>query len=358
MQSNLYGKKIIIAPLNWGLGHATRSIPIIRELIAQEAEVILAGDGAPLRFLKEVFPQLRSYELPSYQIEYPSGWGGAWKTVFQAPKIIQAIKDEHQEIEKIVDIEKIDYILSDHRYGVYSKKAKSIFIAHQLRVLPPKGLRWGAGIILAWHRTFLKHFDEIWVPDYEAENNLSGKLSHHVNTGVPTKYIGPQSRWNEMKHPVTEENIVVVLSGPEPQRTFFEQKLLLQLTKISKPVFLIRGVVQNGEIEKVENVTIINYLQSEELHKLLSTALFVISRPGYSSLIELSKLNKKILLIPTPGQTEQEYLAENLAQKKQAIVQKQSQLNIPSAIEQLSSITPIQSIPGEKDLLRKVLLSL
>lgn len=360
MQTSLKGKKILIAPLNWGLGHATRCVPIIEQLLNIEAEVILAGDGAPLQFLKELYPQLTAYELPSYNIQYPAGWGGAWKTVFQATRIIQTIRNEQKVVEKIVEEAAIDVLLSDHRYGVYSSKVKSIFIAHQLKVLPPKGLRWGAGVILAWHKTFLKHFNEIWVPDFEGANNLSGILSHNVKTGVKTRFIGPQSRFSLSKEEVTSthENIVALISGPEPQRSFFEQLLFEQLQSINQPAVLIRGVVSPEKNHNVGNVNIIHYLHGAELKKVLSSARLIISRPGYSTLMDLSYLNKKSLFIPTPGQTEQEFLAENLAKKGCAIVQKQSQLNISKALEQLENIRPIPSIKTDENLLKTALLSL
>lgn len=360
MQTSLKGKKILIAPLNWGLGHATRCVPIIEQLLNLEAEVILAGDGAPLQFLKELYPQLPSYELPSYNIQYPAGWGGAWKTVFQASQIIKAIRQEQKAVEKIVEETSIDILLSDHRYGVYSPKVTSVFIAHQLKVLPPKGLRWGARVILAWHKTFLKHFNEIWVPDFEGENNLSGILSHDVKTGVKTRFIGPQSRFslNKEEIPSTDKKIVALISGPEPQRSFFEKILLEQLQSLDLPAVLIRGVVSTEENQKIGNIDIIHYLHGEELRKILSTARIIVSRPGYSTLMDLSYLNKKSLFIPTPGQTEQEFLAENLAKKGCAIVQKQSQLNIAKAIGQLDNIQPIPSINTDENLLKEALLSL
>lgn len=360
MQTSLKGKKILIAPLNWGLGHATRCVPVIEQLKALEAEIIIAGDGAPLQFLKELYPKLLSYELPSYNIQYPAGWGGAWKTVFQATKIIDAIRQEQKVVEKIVQEASIDILLSDHRYGVYSTKVKSIFIAHQLKVLPPKGLRWGAGAILSWHKTFLKHFNEIWVPDFEGSNNLSGALSHNVHTGVKTRFIGPQSRFSlyDDTVPSSEENIVALISGPEPQRTFFEQKLLEQLQKINQPSVLIRGVVSAEENLQMGNVRVIHYLHGEELRKVLSSAKLIVSRPGYSTLMDLSYLNKKSLFIPTPGQTEQEFLAENMANEACAIVQKQSQLNIAKALGQLDNIQPIPSFDTDENLLKQALLSL
>lgn len=353
MEKILSGKKIVVAPLNWGLGHATRSIPVVERLIHYGAEVHLAGDGASLKFISEEFPSLKTHELPSYNIEYPAGWGGAWKTVMKAPSIIRAIKEEQKEIQKIIIENNIDGIISDNRYGVYSDQIPSIFLGHQLRVLPPKLLRWGSGIISFWHNTFLKKFTEIWVPDFAEKENLSGILSHQISINTPIKYIGPQSRFSSynLSKDNKDNKIVAVLSGPEPQRSYFEQLISEQLQGINYPSILIRGVVEDGENLQTGNLTIKNYLHSKELMEELSNAKCVICRPGYSTIMDLSLFGKKMILIPTPGQTEQEYLAENLSKQRKAIVQKQKSINIKEAILQLESIDSLPISKWNYDLL-------
>ncbi|MCO5230000.1 MAG: hypothetical protein M9958_02470 [Chitinophagales bacterium] len=360
MQELFKGKKILVAILNWGLGHATRMTPVIERLLEHKAEVIIAGDGAPLTFLAETFPDLKKIELPPYNIEYPAGWGGAWKTVFKAPMIIQAIKDEQNAIAQIVDDFHIDAIISDNRYGVYSPKIPSIFVGHQLQVLPPKGFQWGKNVILIWHKKYLKNFTEIWVPDFPDTDNFTGRLSHGVDTGIPVKFIGPQSRFAKFKleKSIDGENIVVVLSGPEPQRTFLESKIIEQLKSYDKPTILVRGVVKDGNEEQVGNVKIINYLHGEDLLLLLKNAHCVICRSGYSTIMDLSLLGKKVIFIPTPGQTEQIYLAESLAQKNLAVMQKQSALNLPQAISSLHQTQHFLLAENNECLLENQLLEL
>ncbi|HUH74823.1 MAG TPA: glycosyltransferase [Chitinophagales bacterium] len=355
MEKFLSGKKIVVAPLNWGLGHATRSIPVVERLIHYGADVHLAGDGDSLKFISEEFPRLKTHSLPSYNIEYPSGWGGAWKTVMKAPSIIRAIKKEQKAIQKIIIENNIDAIISDNRYGVYSDKIPSIFLGHQIRVLPPKLLRWGSGIILFWHKTYLKNFREIWVPDYEKEHNLSGILSHDLNLKTPIKYIGPLSRFSSYHFSNKEKGnkIVAVLSGPEPQRSYFEEIIAEQLKEINLPSILIRGVVENAPNQQIGHLTIINYLHTEDLLKEISNAKIVICRPGYSTIMDLSLFGKKMILIPTPGQTEQEYLSENLSQQGKAIVQKQKAINIKEAILQLESVEALSVSKWNYDLLDK-----
>jgi len=198
-------------------------------------------------------------------------------------------------------------------------------------------------LILAWHKRYLKHFTEIWVPDTPDANSLSGILSHDVRVGVPIKFIGPQSRFSLFKGVVNNEQskIVAVLSGPEPQRSLLEEILMSQLKEIGEPAILIRGVVKSEPAFIDENVEVINYLHAEELFQVLQSAKWIVCRPGYSTLMDLSYINKKVVLIPTPGQTEQEYLAENLAQMNMAVCQKQSKVHLQHAIQSLENINEL-----------------
>lgn len=359
MQPNLSGKKIMIAPLDWGLGHATRCIPIIDELLQQGAIVHLGGDGASYTLLKEAYPFLPAHDLPAYNIEYPSGTSGAWKTLFKAPDIIKAIKEERKVVDQIALQEGLDAIISDNRYGAHTPRAHCVFMCHQLRVLPPKGLRWGAPIIFRWHKSFFGNFDSLWIPDYENAHNLSGILSHGLKTDLPTYFIGPQSRFSGLKVEERQENYVaVVLSGPEPQRSILEEILTQQLIELGTKAILVRGVVEKNVEVEIGLLKKVNYLHKEELFKLLSHASWVICRPGYSTLMDLSLMQKKALLIPTPGQTEQEYLAENLAAKGAAIVQVQKKIDVKNAIEQLEKVNPIPTILFDQKLLEEALFAL
>jgi len=352
MQPVLAGKKILVAPLNWGLGHATRCMPIIDALLSAGAKVHLGGDGASFKLLKEAYPKLPAYELPSYNIQYPAGKGGAWKTLFKAPGIIRAIQEEREVVRQMAIDLGLDVILSDNRYGAHTTEALSVFMCHQLRVLPPKGLRWGAPLIFQWHKHFFGKFDRIWIPDYAEDFNLSGILSHNLTTGLPTDYIGPQSRFQGLRAPSrVKQHIAIVLSGPEPQRTLLEELLLQQAKTIQQPVVLIRGVVEPGDVIIRKNIQIINYLHKKALFDLIASSALVVCRPGYSTLMDLSQLGKKAILIPTPGQTEQEYLAENLASMQAAVLQKQSKLNLSKALQDVEQVQPIPAIQLDGALL-------
>lgn len=302
-------KRILVAPLNWGLGHATRCIPIIKALISHGFEPIIGSDGEALELLHKEFPNALTIELPSYNINYSKQ-----KVFFKVkllkdtPKILGAINAEKKAIKHIIKTHGIDGIISDNRWGVYNKTVPSAIITHQLNVLSGQ-TTW----LSTWiHKRFLQNFDVCWVPDVAGENNLSGILGHPHKSESPIKYIGPLSRF--LKKDTTPINkLLVVLSGPEPQRTLLCEKLLEELKSYKEKVILVKGIVENKQtIETVGQMTLYNYMTSEALEKAIQESELVISRSGYSSIMDMAKLGKKAFFIPTPGQYEQEYLAKRL----------------------------------------------
>lgn len=304
--------KILVAPLNWGLGHATRCIPIINALIVHKFEPIIASDGVALELLKKEFPQLICLELPSYQIKYSKkGYFFKFKLLKDSPKVINAIKAEKKAIKQIIETHHVDGIISDNRLGVYSKHIPSIFITHQLQVLSGHTTWFSSKM----HQKIIKRFDECWVPDNFGSQNLSGKLGHTKTSQIDIKYIGPLSRFKKQDlEPIYD--IMVLLSGPEPQRTMLEEKLYIEFEPYDGKLLFVRGVVENEQtIVQKNNMTIYNYMMGEVLEKALNESKLVISRSGYTTIMDLAKLGKKAFFIPTPGQFEQEYLAERLTEK-------------------------------------------
>jgi len=300
-------KNILVAPLNWGLGHATRCIPIIRELLENGFTPIIASDGVALVLLKKEFPQLNTLELPSYQIEYAKkGENFKWKLIKNSPKTINAILSEKQLVKKWVKEYDLVGIISDNRLGVHSKKVPSVFITHQLTVLSGK-TTW---ISSKLHQFFIRKFDECWVPDIERAPNLTGKLGHLKNSNLNIKYIGVLSRL-EKKEVEIKYNIMILLSGPEPQRTILEEKLIDEIKEIKEKVVFVKGKVTKEQVKVQKgNVTFYNFMQSEELEKTFNESEMVLCRSGYTTVMDLCKLQKKAFFIPTPGQFEQEYLAK------------------------------------------------
>jgi len=302
-------KRILVAPLNWGLGHATRSIPIIKALIEQGFEPIIASDGVALSLLKKEFPKLDSIELPSYNITYPKkGKFFKLNLIKGSPKMLKAIKNEKKALKSIIESNQIDGVISDNRLGMYSKKVPSVFITHQLQVLSGN-TTW---LSTKLHQKIIKNFDECWVPDHQNEPNLSGKLGHIMLHDIPTKYIGPLSRFHKIEIE-TKYDVMVLLSGPEPQRTMLEEKLLLEFEGFEGTVLFVKGIVEN-EQKRTEkgDMVIYNFMTSDLLEKALNESELIVSRSGYTTIMDLAKLNKKAFFIPTPGQFEQEYLAKRL----------------------------------------------
>jgi uncharacterized protein (TIGR00661 family) len=306
-------KNILVAPLNWGLGHATRCIPIIRALIEENFNPILASDGMALEILKKEFPDLQTLELPSYQIEYAkNGKNFKWKLFKNSPKMITAILEEKKIVKRWVSEYNLLGIISDNRLGVRSKKIPSVFITHQLHVLSGN-TSW---ITTKLHLNIIKKFTQCWVPDFKEEPNLTAKLGHLKNSNLNLKYVGPISRLEKLVLPI-KYDLMVILSGPEPQRTMLEEKLIIEIQNYKGKVIFIKGIVENKQIKnEIDNVTFVNFMNSKELEKTFNESEIILCRSGYTTIMDLAKLGKRAFFIPTPGQYEQEYLAEKLERNR------------------------------------------
>ena len=300
-------KNILVAPLNWGLGHATRCMPIIRALEENGYTPILASDGVALEILRKEFPKLQSIELPSYHIEYPkNGLFFKLKMLANSPKMVSAILSEKKRIKNIIREYNISGIISDNRLGVRNKKISSVFITHQLNVMTGN-TTW---LTSKMHQYIIKKYDECWVPDVNTIPNLTGKLGHLEEDIKTIKYIGPLSRLHK-KSLEKKYDLMVILSGPEPQRTFLEEKLIIELENYFGKIIFIKGKIEETQIiETKNNITFYNYMNSEELENSFNESELILCRSGYTTVMDLAQLEKKAFFIPTPGQYEQEYLAK------------------------------------------------
>lgn len=300
----------MVAPLHWGLGHATRCIPIIRALLENNFKVLLASDGAALLLLQKEFPELEAIELPAYNITYPKkGSHFKWKILLKLPQIKKTMAAEKKMVKQLVEAGKIQGIISDNRFGVRNKAIPSVFITHQLNVLTGNT----SFITSKMHQNIIKKFDACWVPDVDdAVVNLSGKLGHLKKEPFPINYIGVLSRMKKREIPKTID-ILLLLSGPEPQRTLFEEKLKIAFKGSEKTVVMVRGLVEKTQKwEDFENIQTVNFMNSEGLEETINKSEMIISRPGYTTIMDLTMLEKKAFFVPTPGQYEQEYLAKRL----------------------------------------------
>lgn len=330
---NINIHRVLIAPLDWGLGHATRSIPIIHSFQALNIDVLIAAEGASASLLSKEFPTIRIIPLRGYRIQYAkTAIGLIGKLLQQVPKIMGSIKSEHQWLEKIIQEEKIDLVISDNRYGLYTNQVPCVFITHQLIIKTP--FKFLERFIQKINYKFINRYSACWVPDAASEINIAGLLSHPIKLPeTPVYYMGIISRMEQKETIKTQFNYCFLISGPEPQRTILEEKILNCLPKLEGSIVLVRGLPSiNSAITVPGNTKVYNHLSTIELESILSASNLIICRSGYTSVMELVGLKKNALLIPTPGQTEQVYLAEKLYTDQRFFMAAQKDLNLLDAI--------------------------
>ncbi len=336
-------KKILIAPLDWGLGHTTRCIPIIGCIISLGHIPVFAGNDFHCSFIKETFGGIETIHIEGYNIRY-----SAWNRVGQAgifaqlPRLLKVIQYEHQWLVEVCKKHSIDGIISDNRYGLYHDTIPSVIITHQLNVQTGLG-RVPNQIIQKIHYRLLNRFLATWVVDSIDYPGLGGELSHSGRLPLKTQYIGLLSRFRPEKQIPNQSNgpIVILISGPEPQRSNLSKILWKQVKAIDTEVIFIEGINKaNPPKEIPKNIMWYSHLSGTKLEEVLSTASIVISRSGYSTIMDLVSLNKRAILIPTPGQTEQLYLSKQLIQAGAYYSVGQSGINLKKAIESAKNYSP------------------
>lgn len=351
--STLHQKKVLLCPLNWGLGHAARSIPIAREFQKQGYSVDFASDGAPLELLRKEFPTARFFELPGFRITYPTN-NIVINVGRKMIQFITALRAEHKVVREIVDQHKYDIVVSDNRFGCYSPDTYNIFITHQVNIMTSSGLLDPAVNIFNHH--YIRKYHQCWIPDYPNSPGLTGQLGHdHI---LPhARYIGPVSRFSRARRP-ERFRLAAVLSGPEPQRSLLEKQLRQQLSRFPFPTVLIGGVVSDDvPVQREENMTHYPFLTSQELNEVMLESHIIVCRGGYTTIMDLVALGKKAICIPTPGQTEQEYLTRLYEEKRYFLRQEQHDLDLASALERIDAYTGIP-MDIEQELMEKAVSDL
>ncbi|WP_111600072.1 glycosyltransferase [Chitinophaga skermanii] len=323
----------MIVPLDWGLGHATRDIPLIYELLNAGCEVIIAAEGKHAALLQQEFPNITILPLPGYRIQYAQkGIFFGWKIIQQIPKIYKSVTFENNWLKKVVKEYKIDAVISDNRFGLYHPGIPTVFISHQLLIKTP----FGGPIERLLQRInyrYINRYTACWVPDFQGENNLSGELAHPTNLPKNTAYLGCLSRFVEKENVEKKYDVLVLISGPEPQRTNFEQLVLAQIKDLPITALIVSGKPgEPFEHEISPGIQHINHLDAASLNDVMLASDLVISRTGYTTLMDLAKLDKKSVLVPTPGQSEQEYLGKYFMDKGYAYCLPQHRFNLPEAL--------------------------
>jgi uncharacterized protein (TIGR00661 family) len=327
-------KRVLVTPLDWGLGHATRCIRVIRELQEQSCVVIIAGSGDSLALLRHEFPTTRFYILPAYAPRYALNGSMALRMALQLPRFIRVISSEHRAVEEIVAKEQIDFLISDNRYGCWSKRIPSVFITHQSNILMPKRFGWLKSFVRRINERMMNRFTACWIPDDPSTYSLAGDLISFgkARVKVPVHYVGWLSRFEKGgTEKDVQYDVIAVLSGPEPQRTALEEIVVPQLRRSALRFRVVRGLpaAPDSQDEKI-----VNFLPSGQLQAALESSALVIARSGYSTVMDLTALGKKAVFIPTPGQTEQEYLANRLTGKGIAYSMSQKEFDLDTAINE------------------------
>ena len=289
------------------MGHATRCVPLIRRLTADNT-VILGTTPATEPVLREEFPELKMIGIEPYRIRYSKSLPLLLKLFSDAPRIVAVIKKEQEQLKAIVKEHGVDLIISDNRLGLYHGQVESIYMTHQLKI---KAGIWSAAANRI-HRHYMQKFSRVWVPDFEDRGlALAGELSE--NPGLShVEYIGPLSRLDAQVIPGGHIDYLVLLSGVEPQRSLLEDELRGVFRQTKKKVVLVRGSNTTATSAFPEHIRVINLADAALVAQLIADAETIVCRSGYSSLMDLHHLRKKqLVLIPTPGQPEQEYLARH-----------------------------------------------
>ncbi|MFN8312342.1 MAG: glycosyltransferase [Cyclobacteriaceae bacterium] len=315
-------KRVLVAALDWGLGHATRCIPVVRLLRERGATVSLASSGEAGVLLREEFPDLPYYELPAYKPYYGHG---PWMMITMAMQLRgfnQSIRAEKKAIDELMDAHHFDVIISDNRYGCWSAKATSVMITHQLRIPFSFPWNWASGISARLLKHLLRPFDHIWIPDLP-----DGILTRAFMTSTPVRSIGWLSRFQPGEADI-KYDVIALVSGPEPSRTEFAQVLKEQLIESGKKCLLVLGQPGKPYREKTGAVTVTNHLPSALLEAAIRSSALVVARSGYSTIMDLIALGKRAVFVPTPGQPEQLHLARVLQRQQVAGAELQEKFDL------------------------------
>jgi len=325
--------KTLFAVCSWGLGHATRDIPLMRGILKAKHSLTIVGRGRSLELLKgELGDRCQYVSMSDYSSVYSKKDFSVAKFLGYFPFYIDEIIKEHIKIKKLVRKEKYERIISDSRFGVYDKKIPSYFIFHQLRFISPVRIKLFEMATERFNYSFFKeNFSMFLVPD-DKKNPLSGDLSHNLRYFKDDKveYLGIIS---DLKKREVKQDIDYFISLPEPQRTVLEKIILQQASSLKGKVVIALGRPEDQRNRTFNHLRIFGYLGRKKQEEIMNRAKLVITRSGYTTLMELVALNKKALLIPTPGQTEQVYLADYHRKKGNFYSVSQDELNLTRDVE-------------------------
>ena len=330
--------KILLAPLDWGLGHTTRSMQIAHELLNRGVEVVWGASKQTQPLIREVFPHCRILDYPSYGITYSKNANNfILKLLAQVPTVKRIIEKEYSLTETLMRTEKFSAIISDNRFGVRANNTPSVIVSHQLELHTGKML--ADKIATRQNLRYINSFDACWVPDIAEGQGLAGKLSHpSKKPSIPVEYIGFLSRFSFQQAVLSNPcDLLVMISGPEPQRKIFEEKILEELHLLNMNAVVVLGVPNSN---KRYPGNVFPHLPSEELSRYINGAHTIIARAGYSSIMDLMVHGRTAYLVPTPGQGEQEYLCGHVSGEGLFKYSPQPSFSIHKAVEEMKGFHP------------------
>jgi UDP:flavonoid glycosyltransferase YjiC (YdhE family) len=343
-------KTIFYAIINWGLGHATRSAPIIRHLLERGNRIVLISHGKALTLLREMFPDCEYADILDRQVSYSHySFMFVFKIVAQLPKMLLGWRYEHKKMQELEKRYRPDLIISEMRLGIWSKHVPSVLITHQLRFYLPPALRWAAVFGEWFNRIVFRKYRYVFVPDAEGSPNLSGVLSHKGKiAGHPkVRYIGCLSSIEKTADSKEDDiDLLISISGPEPQRSRFETRVMEQVEKVPGKIWIALGEPGDAKDKTLDKgrIRIFSHLDRKAMAEAMLQAKYIVCRSGYSTVMELLALGKNALLVPTPGQTEQEYLADYY--REQGIFH--------SCTQQELDLEKLPKLPGGRSLKEKI----
>jgi hypothetical protein len=314
-------KNILICPLEWGLGHSSRMIPLAITLRDMNHNVIVASGEEHLMFFRKEVPGIKYLRFPGFKPRYSRFIPQYLFILMKTPLLLYHTISEHYKLKKIINEYNINLIISDNRFGLWNKNIESVYVTHMLRIPLPKSIRFMEFVGIILHRMIIRQYTYCLVPDLPGNLNISGRLSHNIKIPDNVRYIGILSRFllsdktSNKKNEVTPYS-TVILSGPEPQRTILKNLLTKIFKDHNHPTYMMLGRPEEEKDEEVSgNIISFNNMPTNEMKGILIGSTFIVSRSGYTTIMDLISLNCCALLIPTPGQTEQEYLAEYMSEK-------------------------------------------
>jgi uncharacterized protein (TIGR00661 family) len=349
--------EVFVSPLSWGLGHATRDATIIKELIRRGHSVTVGSSGRAFQMLKQEFPECRFIEFPDYKPPYNASRFFLPKFILKVPSILRAIAKEKQNFNEFLKKNKFDMIISDNRFGVYSREIPSFFISHQLRFSVPRYF-FAFGFYTEFFNAHChKHFIKVITPDNEDwKIRLSGKLSQNNFELKKDKiYYAGILASVERKKVKKDIDYFISVSGPEPQRSLFEKNIMGQAEKLSGKRVIVLGKPDQKSSRTDEDMTVLSYAKRPEMQDFMNRARFIITRSGYTTMMELAELGlKKGIFTPTPGQTEQEYLSRYYKKRGWFLSKPDHKLDLSRDIPQSEDYTGFPDVPKTKENVKRL----